>query len=213
MGKNKKEPKSVYELKEELLDAIPEDKEKTRKYMKKVQEHLATAVENDEINNEEANKSNEADPMDKLSYADGKERDEIDKKEAEEKLMGADKISPFGTNDTRVFKRKLENMDPSQKAHLAYKVAARVFADQELQDKSLIKAFHEWRSSNWGSTGGRTAEKSEILASDSISDFEKTLNGKSLSELQEMAMKLGFTPSYDRIRLTSALKQEYLKRG
>ena len=107
MEKNKEEPKSVYELKEELMDAIPEDKEKTRKYMKKVQEHLATAVENDEINNEEANKSNETDPMDKLSYADGKERDEIDKKEAEEKLMGADKISPFGTNDTRVFKRKL----------------------------------------------------------------------------------------------------------
>ena len=210
MKENKEEPKSVYELKEELMDAIPEDKEKTKKYMKKVQEHLATAVENDEINNEEANK---VDPMDKLSYADGKERDEIDKKEAEEKLMGADKISPFGTNDTRVFKRKLENMAPSQKTHLAHRVAARVFADQELQDQSLVKAFHEWRSSNWGSTGGRTTEKSEVLASDSISDFEKKLNGKSLSELQEMAMKLGFTPSYDRIRLTSALKQEYLKRG
>ena len=207
------ENKSVYELKEELMDAIPEDKEKTRKYMKKVQEHLATAVENDEINNEEANKSNETDPMDKLSYADGKERDEIDKKEAEEKLMGADKISPFGTNDTRVFKRKLENLDPSQKPNLAHRVAARVFADQELQDESLVKAFHQWRSSNWGSTGGRTTEKAEVLASDSISDFEKKLNGKSLSELQEMAMKLGFTPSYDRIRLTSALKQEYLKRG
>lgn len=213
MKENKEEPKSVYELKEELMDAIPEDKEKTRKYMKKVQEHLATAVENDEINNEEASKSNEADPMDKLSYADGKERDEIDRKEAEEKLMGADKISPFGTNDTRVFKRKLEHMDASQKTHLAHRVAARVFADQELQDKSLVKAFHEWRSSNWGSTGGITTEKSEVLASDSISDFEKKLNGKSLSELQEMAMKLGFTPSYDRIRLTSALKQEYLKRG
>lgn len=207
------ENKSCYELKEELMDAIPEDKEKTRKYMKKVQEHLATAVENDEINNEEANKSNEADPMNKLSYADGKERDEIDKKEAEEKLMGADKISPFGTNDTRVFKRKLEQMNPSQKTHLAHRVAARAFADQELQDNSLIKAFHEWRSSNWGSTGGRTAEKAEILASDSAADFEKNLKGKTLSELQEIAMKLGFTPSYDRIRLISALKQEYLKRS
>jgi hypothetical protein len=151
--------------------------------------------------------------MDKLSYADGKERDEIDEKEAEEKLMGADKISPFGTNDTRVFKRKLENMNYSQKAHLAHRVAARVFADQDLQDESLVKAFHEWRSSNWGSTGGRTAEKAAVLASDSISDFEENLKGKTLSELQEMAMKLGFTPSYDRIRLMSALRQEYLKRG
>ena len=173
----------------------------------------AIAVENDEVNNEEIQNSNEVDPMDKLSYADGKERDEIDKKEAEEKLMGADKISPFGTNDTRVFKRKLEQMDPSQKTRLANRVAARAFADQELQDNSLIKAFHEWRSSNWGSTGGRTAEKAEILASDSATDFEKNLKGKTLSELQEIAMKLGFTPSYDRIRLISALKQEYLKRG
>ncbi len=196
MEEKNKESYSLHDLKEEFIES-----------------DIAAAIENDEVNNEEIENSDEVDPMDKLSYADGKERDEIDKKEAEEKLMGADKISPFGTNDTRVFKRKLENMDHSQKAHLANRVAARVFADQELQDQSLVKAFHEWRSSNWGSTGGRTAEKAEVLASDSISDFEKNLKGKTLSELQEMAMKLGFTPSYDRIRLMSALRQEYLKRG
>tara|TARA_B110000483_G_scaffold211125_1_gene258649 strand:- start:1698 stop:2288 length:591 start_codon:yes stop_codon:yes gene_type:complete len=191
-----KESNSLHDLKEEFVES-----------------DIAAAIENDEVNNEEIQNSNEVDPMDKLSYADGKERDEIDEKEAEEKLMGADKISPFGTNDTMVFKRKLERMDFSQKAHLAHRVAARVFADQELQDESLVRAFHEWRSSNWGSTGGRTAEKAQVLASDSISDFEQNLKGKTLSELQEMAMKLGFTPSYDRIRLTSALRQEYLKRG
>ena len=171
-----KESNSLHDLKEEFVES-----------------DIAAAIENDEVNNEEIQNSNEVDPMDKLSYADGKERDEIDEKEAEEKLMGADKISPFGTNDTMVFKRKLERMDFSQKAHLAHRVAARVFADQELQDESLVRAFHEWRSS--------------------ISDFEQNLKGKTLSELQEMAMKLGFTPSYDRIRLTSALRQEYLKRG
>ena len=196
MEEKNKESYSLHDLKEEFVES-----------------DIAAAIENDEVNNEEIENSNEVDPMERLSYADGKQRDEIDEKEAEEKLMGADKISPFGTNDGRVFKRKLENMDYSQKTHLAHRVAARVFADQELQDESLIKAFHEWRSSNWGSTGGRTAEKAEILASDSLPDFEKNLKGKTLSELQEMAMKLGFTPSYDRIRLMSALRQEYLKRG
>ena len=191
-----KESKNLHDLKEEFVES-----------------QIASAVENDEVNNEEIQKSTEVDPMDHLSYADGKERDEIDKKEAEEKLMGADKISPFGTNDTRVFKRKLERMDSSQKALLANRAAARVFADKELQDESLIKAFHEWRASNWGSIGGRTSEKAEVLASDSLPHFEQTLKGKTLSELQEMAMKLGFTPSYDRVRLMSALKQEYLKRG
>jgi len=171
---------------------------------------IATAVEADEVNNEEMQKD---DALKNLQYTDGKERDEIDEIEAQEKLRGADKISPFGTNDTRVFKRKLENMTPVQKANMASRTATRVFADTEQQDQALIKAFHEWRSTNWGSTGGRTAEKSEVLASDSLQDFETKLKTKTLSELQEMAMKLGFTPSFDRIRLISALRQEYLKRG
>ena len=171
---------------------------------------VATAVEADEVNNEEMQKD---DALKNLQYTDGKERDEIDEIEAQEKLRGADKISPFGTNDTRVFKRKLETMTNVQKTNMASKTATRVFADEEQQNQALIKAFHEWRSTNWGSTGGRTAEKSEVLASDSLQDFEAKLKRKTLSELQEMAMKLGFTPSFDRVRLISALRQEYLKRG
>lgn len=171
---------------------------------------VATAVEADEVNNEEMQKD---DALKNLQYTDGKERDEIDEIEAQEKLRGADKISPFGTNDTRVFKRKLETMTNVQKTNMASKTATRVFADEEQQNQALIKAFHEWRSTNWGSTGGRTAEKSEVLASDSLQDFEAKLKRKTLSELQEMAMKLGFTPSFDRIRLISVLRQEYLKRG
>ena len=171
---------------------------------------IEAAVEGDEVNNEEMQKD---DALKNLQYTDGKERDEIDEIEAQEKLRGADKISPFGTNDTRVFKRKLETMTTIQKTNMASKTATRVFADEEQQNQALIKAFHEWRSTNWGSTGGRTAEKSEILASDSLQDFETKLKRKTLSELQEMAMKLGFTPSFDRVRLISALRQEYLKRG
>tara|TARA_S200002703_G_C3789598_1_gene243667 strand:- start:623 stop:1177 length:555 start_codon:yes stop_codon:yes gene_type:complete len=171
----------------------------------KVQEHIEAAVEDEKVDKDEA--------LENLEYADGKERDEIDEIEAQEMLRGADKISPFGTNDTRVFKRKLEKMTAVQKANMASRTATRVFADEDQQNEALIKAFHEWRATNWGSTGGRTEEKSKVLASDSLKDFEKKLKGKTLSELQEMAMKLGFTPSFDRIRLISALRQEYLKRG
>jgi|TARA_A100000171_G_scaffold1388_1_gene1599 hypothetical protein len=183
------EEKSIYDLKEEYIEA---------------------AIESDEVNNREMQKG---DKLENLQYTDGKVRDEIDEIEAKEKIRGVDKISPFGTNNTKVFKRKLSNMTPSEKTKLAEKTATRIYADAELQDQSLTKAFHEWRGTNWGSTGGRTEEKVKALASDSLEDFEKKLKSKTLSELQEMAMKLGFTPSFDRIRLISALKQAYLKRG
>ena len=104
-------------------------------------------------------------------------------------------------------------MSHVKKATLAEKTATRVFADQQTQDEALIKAFNEWRGGNWGSTGTHTDVKAKVLASDSIEDFEEKVKRKTLSELQEMAMKLGFTPSFDRTRLISALKQEYLKRG
>ena len=174
------------------------------------EEYIATAIENDETNNEEMQKG---DALENLQYADGKERDNVDEIEAQEKLLGTDKVSPFGTADARVFKRNLSNMTEVQKASLATKTATRVFADTEQQDNALVKAFHEWRSTNWGSTGGKTQEKVAILASDSKEDFENNIKSKSLSELQEMAMKLGFTPSFDRNRIISVLKQEYLKRG
>jgi hypothetical protein len=197
----------------ELLDAIPAPKEKVQEFMEKVEEHLkneSIAIENNEVNNGEMQKE---DKLKDLQYADGKERDEIDEIEAQEKLRGVDVISPFGTSNTKVFKRKLESMTAVKKAKLAERVGARVFADTDLQDEVLIKSFHEWRGTNWGSSGSRTEEKVKALASDSLEDFEKKLKGKTLSELQEMAMKLGFSPSFDRIRLISALKQAYLKRG
>ena len=185
--------------------------EESQENIHDLKEHyVSVGVVNDEPNNEEMQKG---DKLENLQYADGKERDEIDEIEAQEKLNGADKISPFGTNDTRVFKRKLASMSSVQKANLATKTATRVFADSEQQDTVLLKAFHEWRSSNWGSTGGKTEEKAQILASDSKESFEENIRSKTLSELQEMMMKLGFTPSFDRNRIISVLKQEYLKRG
>jgi hypothetical protein len=151
--------------------------------------------------------------LEQLHYTDGKERDDIDQVEAQEKLMGVDKISPFGTNDRRVLKRKLENFDLQKLARIAEKTGTRSYADREDQIGAIIKAFDEWRVSNWHNSGSKTAEISKILAHDDLGDFEKEMKSKSLSELQEVAMKLGFSPSFDRTRLLSVLKQEYLKRG
>lgn len=152
--------------------------------------------------------------LDKLQYTDGKSRDEIDQIESREKLMGADKISPFGTGDKRVFKRKLENMNSVQMKSLAQRVGCRIAADQEIQKDNLLKAFNEWQMTNWGSTGTKTEEMVSVFGdSDTVEDFEKSMSSKTLSELQEMAMKLGFTPSFDRNRIIKVLRQDYLSRS
>ena len=68
------------------------------------EEYIATAIENDEPNNKEMQKG---DTLENLQYADGKERDNVDEIEAQEKLLGTDKVSPFGTADARVLKEIL----------------------------------------------------------------------------------------------------------
>lgn len=210
----KKEEGLTNNCSDEAVNSVSEsDVEKEKNFdgiTKIAKQIISTAIENDEIVNEEMQK---ADILQNLKYSDGKHRDEIDEIEAKEKLMGVDVISPFGTGSPKVFKRKLESMSLTEKATLAEKTATRVFADQQTQDEALIKAFHQWRGGNWGSTGTHTDVKAKVLASDSIEDFEEKIKRKTLSELQEMAMKLGFTPSFDRTRLVSALRQEYLKRG
>jgi hypothetical protein len=200
---------------------------------KQITDYVATAIINDEVSYGEGN---EVAPIEEeiiekevsqetcasevkkpnisdLEYADGKERDDVDEIEAKEKLMGVDTVSPFGTGNPRVFKRKLESMGHVKKARLAERTGTRVFADAETQDKALITAFNQWRGGNWNSMGSQTEARINVLTADSVKEFEGTLKRKTLSELQEMAMKLGFTPSFDRIRLISALRQEYLKRG
>jgi hypothetical protein len=190
---------------------------------KQITDYVATAIINDEVSYGEGN---EVAPIEEeiigkevsqetcasevkkpnisdLEYADGKERDDVDEIEAKEKLMG----------NPRVFKRKLESMGHVKKARLAERTGTRVFADAETQDKALITAFNQWRGGNWNSIGSQTEARINVLTADSVKEFEGTLKRKTLSELQEMAMKLGFTPSFDRIRLISALRQEYLKRG
>ena len=62
---------------EQLPEAIPVNEEKVKEFMKKVQKtinaderDIATAVENDEPNNEEMQKSVQTNTLDSLNYAD-----------------------------------------------------------------------------------------------------------------------------------------------
>ena len=87
-------------------------------------QHIATAIENDETNNEEMQKG---DALENLQYADGKERDEIDLIEEEEKIFGTDRVSPYKTADVRVFRRKLDSMSRNQMTAMAERVAARIY--------------------------------------------------------------------------------------
>jgi len=204
------------EIKEELLDAIPVDEEKTKEYMEKVQEHIATAVENDEVNNEEMA---EGDALENLEYADGKQRDEVDLAEEQEKIFGTDKISPFKTADVRVFRRRLETMSRDQMNAMAQRVAARQYATEEDQKTELMKAFHSWVSTNGfiQTDSTKQSEKGALSKafeeSENQNDLKETLKSKTLSELQETASRLGFNPSFDRDRLINIIIQEYQRQS
>ena len=162
------------------------------------QKYISTAIEEEEPD------------ISDLQYTDGKERDNVDAIEEKEKMLGINKISPFGAGNILVFKKKLARMKMPQKVSLAEKTSTRVFKDESLQDNALIRAFHEWKMTNWDS--GRTMIQAQVeeLSSDSVEDFESKLRKKTLSELQETAMKLGLTPSFDRVRIIAALKQQFL---
>lgn len=177
---------------------------------------IATAVEGDEINNEEMQKG---DALENLEYADGKERDEIDLIEEEEKIYGTDKISPFKTADVRVFRRRLETMSRDQMTAMAERVAARTYSSEGDQKAELLQAFHSWVSTNGfiQTTASKKAEKGALSdafeGSKSVNDLNKTLKSKTLSELQETAARLGFNPSFDRERLIKVISQEYQRQS
>lgn len=161
---------------------------------------------------EPAEESSEKEKEGEMEYTDGKARDSVDELMAEEKLLGTDRISPFGTSHVEVLRRKIETESIGSLNKIAERTATRIYADRELQGEALLQSFREWKSTNWASSGGKTKERSDILSADSLKDFETTCTRKSLSELQEMAMKLGFTPSFDRNRIIRVLRDEYLKR-
>lgn len=204
------------EIKKELLDAIPVDEEKTKEYMEKVQEHIATAVENDEVNNEEMQKG---DILQNLEYADGKVRDEVDLIEEQERIYGTDVVSPYKTADVRVFKRRLESMSRDQMAVMAEKVAARQYSSEEDQKTELTQSFYSWLSRNgsFRTSASKQAEKGALSSafenSENIEELEKKLKSKTLSDLQSTAARLGFNPSFERERIIDIIKKEYQKQS
>ena len=173
---------------------------------------VATAIENDEVNNEEMQK---ADALENLEYADGKERDAVDLAEEEEKIYGVDRVSPFKTADIRVFRRKLEAMSRDQMTLLAERVAARSYSAMEDQKTELLRAFHGWVSTNGfiQTNATKKAEKGALSeafeGSESVNSLEVKLKSKTLSDLQSTAARLGFNPSFDRERLIKVITQEY----
>ena len=179
-------------------------------------QHIATAIENDETNNEEMQKG---DALENLQYADGKERDEIDLIEEEEKIFGTDRVSPYKTADVRVFRRKLDSMSRNQMTAMAERVAARIYSTEEDQKSELLQSFHSWISQNgsFRTSASKKAEKGALSdafeSSKSVNDLEVKLKSKTLSELQETAARLGFNPSFNKERLITVIKQEYQRQS
>ena len=197
---------------EEILNKIKEDAEKHTE----LPEELATAVENDEVNNEEMQKG---DILQNLEYADGKVRDEVDLIEEQERIYGTDVVSPYKTADVRVFKRRLESMSRDQMAVMAEKVAARQYSSEEDQKTELMQSFYSWLSRNgsFRTSASKQAEKGALSSafenSKNIEELEKKLKSKTLSDLQSTAARLGFNPSFERERIIDIIKKEYQKQS
>lgn len=205
---NTKEPKTLHDLKEEFVES---DANQNIEDL-----NVATAIENDEVNNEEMQKG---DALENLEYADGKQRDEIDLAEEQEKIYGVDVVSPFKTGDIRVFRRKLETMSRDRMTALANRVAARTYSSEEDQKEELIKAFYSWASTNSfiQTDATKKAEKGALAeafeGSTSVNSLEEKLKSKTLSDLQSTAARLGFNPSFDRERLIKVITQEYQRQS
>lgn len=205
---NEVEEKSLHDLKEEYVEVdASQDTEDL---------HIATAIENDEVNNEEMQEANE---LENLEYADGKERDEVDFAEEQEKIYGVDTVSPFKTADVRVFRRKLETMSRDAMTALATRVAARTYSSEEDQKEELLKAFHSWSSTS-GHVQTDSVKKLEKGAlskafegANSASVLRQKLKEKTLSDLQSTAARLGFNPSYDRDRTIKVIIDEYRRQS
>ena len=205
---NNKQEKTLFDLKEE---SIEDDANTNAEDL-----HIATAIENDEVNNEEMQKG---DALENLEYADGKERDDVDFIEEQEKIFGTDKISPFKTADIRVFRRRIDVMSRDEMNRIAERVVARTYSNTEDQKSELLRAFHSWVSTNGfiQTDATKKAEKGALSAafegSESVNSLEEKLKSKTLSDLQSTAARLGFNPSFDRERLIKVITQEYQRQS
>ena len=172
------------------------------------------------------------------NYTDGKERSDIDRIKEMEKVFGINVMSPFGTNNREVFEETLEDMSLKEMGRLAEKVGVIKAADLEVQRNVLREAFTDWVRKNGDPIGDKVKGNVNITAPykayDNITGmldrnpklktfkeifpqvenekaFYDIICGYTLTDLRNLAGRLGFNPSFDRSRLILLLKNEFVK--
>ena len=215
-NKNTELPEAPKPLSAEAIARMAEKIEKEIDQKKTTEDLDQNLEELEESNGKDA--SEEVDLGD-LEYADGKERDEVDLIEEEEKIYGVDILSPFKTADRKVLNRRLESMTANQKRSLCERVGGRVVSTEDQLDAELNRTFNDWLSLNgsFQTTASKKAEKgarSEAFeGSESVKGLEEKLKSKTLSDLQATAARLGFNPGFDKDRLVTLIKQEYQRQN
>jgi len=170
-------------------------------------------------------------------YADGKARINTERISQIEKENGINMTSPFGTNHAVLFEEKLKKMDLEQMNKMASSCGAMIKADEEEQKRLLRVAFRGWQTQNppnHEQLKGRTQKLDMRCAADKkvaaiLSDtqnksvyekefpghnphsFKKILATYTLSDLQNLAARCGFNPSFDRTRVITLLVSEMEK--
>jgi hypothetical protein len=219
------EDKNLYDLKseaveEDALEASQEDKKPSTTLDNLQEANGKVASSKAKSSKKKAKKKTTKKKVDlsKMEYADGKQRDEIDIIEEQEKLYGTDVVSPYKTADKRVFKRRLETMSRPKMYQIAERVGARVYTGEQDMRDELMNSFNGWFQTQGGSFQVEASKKAEKGAlhdafedSNSVKELEEKLKSKTLSDLQSTAARLGFNPSFDRERLVKVITQEFKK--
>jgi len=170
------------------------------------------------------------------NYTDGKVRSDLDHIKELERVFGIAAISPFGTNNKEVFQEKLKSMELKAMVRLAEKLGVIRAADKKEQKKYLMESFDDWVRRNGDPIGDKVKggrptatvlqgheniqkllDKDRKLdtfekifpSMDSEGKFMEVVGNYTLSELRNLAARLGFNPSFDRSRLILLLKNEF----
>jgi hypothetical protein len=170
-------------------------------------------------------------------YSDGKMRDDKEAVRKLEKAYGIDQLSPFGTNHTKLFEERLEGMDIEALNNLAHKVRSIVSADVEEQKNFIRESFKAHQRINppdYAKGKGRkgkldmrkNADKKVMkdldfartkstfekeFPKDTVESFRKLTNTYTLADLQNLAARCGFNPTWDRRRIQELLVGEFSK--
>jgi len=169
-------------------------------------------------------------------YTDGKVRSDLDRIKELERVFGIAALSPFGTSNKEVFKEKLKDMDLKSMARLAEKLGVIRAADKKEQKKYLMESFDDWVRKNGDPIGDKvksnrpaasvlkghqniqklldrdrklTTFEQIFPTTDSEEKFIEVVGNYTLTDLRNLAARLGFNPSFDRARLILLLKNEF----